>query len=136
MLKDSLLAYEQAYNKIIKDLSDEDFKREFVDHADIPKATALLENLIKSRVAHLQAFELMLKINKDRALYILQHWYLLNDLTDHEKDQVADLDVILCDVKTILGAEELNTLLNCNEFLAKNKKNERVKQAIKFALEE
>ncbi|PIT08767.1 hypothetical protein BGI30_07940 [Snodgrassella alvi] len=78
----------------------------------------------------------MLKINKDKALTLIKDLYLSQDLANHAKDQVADLKGMFADIKNILGKEELEKVLNSKEFLRKNKKNKRVQEAIKFALEQ
>ncbi|WP_239366516.1 hypothetical protein [Snodgrassella communis] len=136
MLIDTLLEHERAYNNLLKEISDEKARQDFIDHADVATAMPLLESLIKAKVMQLPAFELMLKINKDAAIEFLKVWYLSLDLSDHVKDPVSGLNIILCHVKDILGENELNKLLNCEEFLPKNKKNKRVKEAIRFALED
>lgn len=136
MLIDTLLEHKRAYNNLLKEISDEKAKQDFIDHADVATATPLLESLIKAKVMQLPAFELMLKINKDEAIEFLKEWYLSLDLSDHAKDPVSGLNIILCHVKDILGENEFNKLLNCEEFLPKNKKNKRVKEAIRFALED
>ncbi|PIT22606.1 hypothetical protein BGI37_13935 [Snodgrassella alvi] len=78
----------------------------------------------------------MLKINKDKALTLIKDLYLSQDLANHAKDQVADLKSMFADIKNILGKEKLEKVLNSKEFLRKNKKNKRVQEAIKFALEQ
>ncbi|PIT14385.1 hypothetical protein BGI33_07505 [Snodgrassella alvi] len=78
----------------------------------------------------------MLKINKDKALTLIKDLYLSQDLANHAKDQVVDLKGMFADIKNILGKEELEKVLNSKELLRKNKKNKRVQEAIKFALEQ
>ncbi|WP_367441398.1 hypothetical protein [Snodgrassella alvi] len=141
MLIESLQEFHNAYKKLWKEISDENEKINLINQTNVSKADAskvccLLQELIIARIHQLPAFELMLHINKDEALYILKDWYLSMDLSEHVKDQVEDLEIMLSDVKDILGEEELKKILNCSEFLPKNKKNKRVKEAIRFALED
>lgn len=135
MLIDTLQEFERVYKKLWIEIRDENEKNEFINQVDVSNGSSLLENLIKNRIFQLAAFELMLQINKDRALTLLKDWYLSMDLSNHIKDQVSDLEIMLSDIKDILGEEQLNNILNCDEFLPKNKKNKRVKEAIEFSLD-
>lgn len=136
MLIDTLQEFERVYKKLWIEIRSEDEKNKFIHQNDVLKSSFLLENLIKDRIFQLAAFELLLKINKNRALVLLKEWYLSMDLSNHIKDQVSDLDIMLSDIKDILGEEQLHNILECPEFLPKNKKNKRVKEAISFALED
>ncbi|APG52016.1 hypothetical protein BGK56_14025 [Providencia stuartii] len=49
--------------------------------------------------------------------------YLSMDLSHHIKDQISNLEVMLSDVKGILGKEKLSNSLEPNDFLPKNKIN-------------
>ncbi|HDW1174400.1 TPA: hypothetical protein RK171_005029, partial [Escherichia coli] len=49
------------------------------------------------------------------------------------KDHVADLEVMLSDIKEILGKDKLEDILSWSGFLLANKKNQRVIDAIDFA---
>ena len=85
------------------------------------------------------AFELLLKINKEKALYILKSRYLSINLSRAIRDPVDDLDVMFSDIKEILGEKELDKLLKSKKFLRKNMKNRIIKrqlrEAIRFAKE-
>ncbi|WP_239366538.1 hypothetical protein [Snodgrassella communis] len=137
MLIDALQKYKDAKVKLWKEIVNDKEQQYFIEHTDVSIATSLLENLIKLRVlsTELPAYELMLKINKDKALALIKDLYLSQDLANHAKDQVADLKSMFANIKNILGKEELEKVLNSKEFLRKNKKNKRVQEAIKFALE-
>ncbi|ATM79381.1 hypothetical protein CRN79_26100 [Serratia fonticola] len=78
----------------------------------------------------------MLHLEPNQALDTLKSWYLSLDLSHHIKDQESDLEIMLSDIKDILGEEKLREVLSCSEFLPENKKNQRVKDAIAFALDE
>jgi ethanolamine utilization cobalamin adenosyltransferase len=138
MLINALQEYKEAKEKLWKEIVNDKEEQYFIEHTDVSIATSLLENLIKLRVlsTELPAYELMLKINKDKALTLIKELYLSQDLANHAKDQVADLKSMFADIKNILGKEELENVLNSKEFLRKNKKNKRVQEAIKFALEQ
>ncbi|WP_239366513.1 hypothetical protein [Snodgrassella communis] len=138
MLINSLQEYKDAEEKLWKEIVNDKEEQYFIEHTDVSIATSFLENLIKLRILgiELPAYELMLKINKDKALTLIKDLYLSQDLANHTKDQVADLKSMFADIKNILGKEELEKVLNSKEFLRKNKKNKRVQEAIKFALEQ
>jgi hypothetical protein len=138
MLIDALQKYKDAEVKLWKEIVNDKEEQYFIEHTDVSIATSLLENLIKLRILNVErlAYELMLKINKDKALTLIKDLYLSQDLANHAKDQVADLKGMFADIKNILGKEELEKVLNSKEFLRKNKKNKRVQEAIKFALEQ
>lgn len=137
MLINALQEYKDAEEKLWKEIVNDKEQQYFIEHTDVSIATSLLENLIKLRILgiELPAYELMLKINKDKALALIKDLYLSQDLANHAKDQVADLKSMFANIKNILGKEELEKVLNSKEFLRKNKKNKRVQEAIKFALE-
>ncbi|WP_100090619.1 hypothetical protein [Snodgrassella alvi] len=138
MLINALQEYKDAEEKLWKEIVNDKEEQYFIEHTDVSIATSLLENLIKLRVlgTELPAYELMLKINKDKALTLIKDLYLSQDLANHAKDQVVDLKGMFADIKNILGKEELEKVLNSKELLRKNKKNKRVQEAIKFALEQ
>ncbi|EFI4022064.1 hypothetical protein GYM41_002364, partial [Escherichia coli] len=69
----------------------------------------------------------------DNAIDLLKTRYLSLDLSNNAKDHVADLEIMLSDVKETLGKHKLEEILNCVEFLLINKKNQRVIDAIDFA---
>jgi hypothetical protein len=138
MLIDALQKYKDAEVNLWKEIVNDKEEQYFIEHTDVSIATSLLENLIKLRILNVErlAYELMLRINKDKALTLIKDLYLSQDLANHAKDQVADLKSMFADIKNILGKEELEKVLNSKEFLRKNKKNKRVQEAIKFALEQ
>ncbi|PIT41224.1 hypothetical protein BHC43_00590 [Snodgrassella alvi] len=104
-----------------------------MNHADVTKATNLLKELVKINILRLAAFKLFLQINKNEALLFLKDWYLSRDLSNYGESEILDIGLMLSDIKDILGEKELNNILNCKEFLSKNKKNKWVKEAIMFA---
>jgi hypothetical protein len=138
MLINALQKYKDAEVKLWKEIVNDKERQYFIEHTDVSIATSLLENLIKLRILNVElcAYELMLRINKNKALTLIKELYLSQDLANHAKDQVADLKSMFADIKNILGKEELEKILNSKEFLRKNKKNKRVQEAIKFALEQ
>ncbi|EJE9092149.1 hypothetical protein, partial [Escherichia coli] len=69
----------------------------------------------------------------DNALNLLKRRYLSLDLSNNAKDHVADLEVMLSDIKEILGKDKLEDILSWSGFLLANKKNQRVIDAIDFA---
>ncbi|PIT64574.1 hypothetical protein BHC47_09700 [Snodgrassella alvi] len=99
-----------------------------------------MEDLISSKTMLQPAFELLLKINKEEALYIIKSWYLSRNISRAITDPVEDLDIMFTDIKEILGEEELDKLLKNKKFLKKNMKNKiikrRLREAIRFAKEE
>lgn len=139
MLIETLKKYDVACDNLWKDLRDDKKVKYFIEHTDVSLATSLLENLIKLELYEykLVVYEIMLKINKNRALTLIKDLYLSQDLSNHANDQVTDLKSMFSDIKNILGKKELNKILklNCWKFLPKNKKNRRVKEAIRFALD-
>lgn len=136
MLINTLKDFEVIYHKLWEEISDVKEKEKLINQGDVDLSCYFLEMLIRNKIFQLSAFEIMLKINPDKAIDILKSWYLSMDLSNHIKDQVSDLEVMLSDVKDILGSEKLYDILNSNDFLLKNKKNKRVSDAILFALDE
>ncbi|OTQ57401.1 hypothetical protein [Gilliamella sp. A7] len=140
MIIDAIQEYIIAYDNLSKAITNDQEKQYFVEHADVSKATDLLENLISSKTMLQSAFELLLKINKEEALYIVKSWYLFRNISRAITDPVEDLDIMFTDIKEILGEEELDKLLKNKKFLKKNMKNKiikrRLREAIRFAKEE
>lgn len=133
MLIDTLQEFNDLYNKSWQQITDENEVKNFINHADVTKATYLLKELVKINILRLSAFKLFLQINKNEALLFLKDWYLSRDLSNYGESQILDIGLMLSDIKDILGEKELNNILNCKEFLSKNKKNKWVKDAIMFA---
>lgn len=133
MLIDTLQEFDDLYNKLWKQITDENEVKNFINHADVTKATYLLKELVKINILRLAAFKLFLQINKNEALLFLKDWYLSRDLSNYGESQILDIGLMLSDIKDILGEKELNNILNGKEFLSKNKKNKWVKEAIMFA---
>ncbi|WP_370386625.1 hypothetical protein [Snodgrassella alvi] len=133
MLIDTLQEFNDLYNKLWQQITDENEVKNFINHADVTKATYLLKELVKINILRLAAFKLFLQINKNEALLFLKDWYLSRDLSNYGESQILDIGLMLSDIKDILGEKELNNILNCKEFLSKNKKNKWVKEAIMFA---
>lgn len=133
MLIDTLQEFNDLYNKLWQQITDENDVKNFINHADVTKATYLLKELVKINILRLAAFKLFLQINKNEALLFLKDWYLSRDLSNYGESQILDIGLMLSDIKDILGEKELNNILNCKEFLSKNKKNKWVKEAIMFA---
>ncbi|WP_100116204.1 hypothetical protein [Snodgrassella alvi] len=140
MIIDAIQEYITAYHNLSKAITNDQEKQYFVKHADVSKATDLLEDLISSKTMLQPAFELLLKINKEEALYIIKSWYLSRNISRAITDPVEDLDIMFTDIKEILGEEELDKLLKNKKFLKKNMKNKiikrRLREAIRFAKEE
>ncbi|ECU4933357.1 hypothetical protein F2F82_21480, partial [Salmonella enterica] len=61
--------------------------------------------------------------------------YLSLDLSNNAKDHVSDLEVMFSDIKEILGKDKLEEILNSTDFLPENKNNQRVIDAIDFAMD-
>lgn len=133
MLIDTLQEFNDLYNKLWQQITDENEVKNFINHADVTKATYLLKELVKINILGLASFKLFLQINKNEALLFLKDWYLSRDLSNYGESQILDIGLMLSDIKDILGEKELNNILNCKEFLSKNKKNKWVKEAIMFA---
>ncbi|MCX8749529.1 hypothetical protein J3U75_09105 [Snodgrassella sp. B3088] len=133
MLIDTLQEFNDLYNKLWQQITDENEVKNFINHADVTKATYLLKELVKINILRLASFKLFLQINKNEALLFLKDWYLSRDLSNYGESQILDIGLMLSDIKDILGEKELNNILNCKEFLSKNKKNKWVKEAIMFA---
>ena len=134
MLTDTIQECITAYNNLIKVITNDQEKQYFVEHADVSKATSLLSHLILSRIIQLPAFELLLNINKEEALYILKSRYLSINLSRVIRDPVDDLDVMFSDIKEILGEKELDKLLKNKKFLRKNMKNRIIKRQLREAI--
>lgn len=136
MLIDTLKEFDRIYNQLWLEIRDEDARAEFIKQDASPEYIFLLENLIKIRIFQLNAFEILLRVAPENALSILKTWYLSPDLSNHVKDQAADLEIMFSDIKEILGEDKLKEVLSCPEFLSKNRSNQRVIDAIDFAMDD
>lgn len=136
MSVDTLQTYEEAELKVRKQLIDAEEQRNFIESTDVTLATNLLENLIKLRIQELNVFELMLKINATQAIKLIIDLYLSQDLSHHPNDPAEDLKTMFCQIKNVLGEDELKKILDSNNILLKNRNNLRVKKAIISALKE
>ena len=136
MLSDTLKEFDRIYDKLWHEIRDERNKKTFVEQNGSPENILLLEGLIKRRVFQLSAFEILLRLAPENALSILTRWYLSLDLSNHVKDQAADLEVMFSDIKEILGEEQLKEILKNPEILSENRSNQRVIDAIKFAMDD
>ncbi|MCX2890616.1 MULTISPECIES: hypothetical protein [unclassified Pseudomonas] len=129
MLSDTLKQFDEVYDKLWREIREEDGS----DSCFSPEDISVLERLIYAKIFHLKAFEILLKCAPSNALDILKMRYLSLDLANNSKDHVADLEVMLSDVNEILGRDALEELLSCSEFLLDNMKNQRVVDAIEFS---
>ena len=136
MLSETLHEFDRIYNKLWAEIRDESERGHLISQGFDSEVSVILTDLIKRRIFQLNAFEIMLHLEPNQALDTLKSWYLSLDLSHHIKDQVSDLEIMLSDIKDILGEEKLREVLSCSEFLPENKKNQRVKDAIAFALDE
>ncbi|MFV8844394.1 hypothetical protein [Serratia fonticola] len=136
MLSETLHEFERVYNKLWAEIRDESERDNLISQGFDSEISVILIDLIKRRIFQLNAFEIMLHLEPNQALDTLKSWYLSLDLSHHVKDQVSDLEVMLSDIKDILDEEKLREALSCSEFLPENRNNQRVKDAIAFALDE
>jgi hypothetical protein len=136
MLSETLHEFERVYNKLWAEIRNESERDNLISQGFDSEISVILIDLIKRRIFQLNAFEIMLHLEPNQALDTLKSWYLSLDLSHHVKDQVSDLEVMLSDIKDILGEEKLREVLSCSEFLPENRNNQRVKDAIAFALDE
>jgi len=125
ILKDFFCSLEKLKNA----LKNFDFEQTDISDEDI----SMLHALVKCRIEHLAAFELLLRFSPHTAISIIKEMYISRNLGNHINDQVADLEIMFDDICCILGDGSFEELLNCKEFLSENKKNIRVVEAINFA---
>ncbi|EAV4287137.1 TPA: hypothetical protein P2446_004049, partial [Salmonella enterica subsp. enterica serovar Typhimurium] len=78
---------------------------------------------------------ILLHVAPDNALNLLKKRYLSLDLSNNAKDHVSDLEIMFSDIKEILGEDKLKEILNCTDFSPENKNNQRVIDAIDFAMD-
>ena len=133
MLSDTLKEFSKLYKKLWCDIRNVDKKQDVINQCFSSEDIAILECLVNDKIFQLNAFEILLRVAPDNALNLLKRRYLSLDLSNNAKDHVADLEIMLSDIKEILGNDKLEEVLNCSEFLLDNKKNQRVIDAIDFA---
>ena len=137
MLIEALQKYCDAEKRLWEELNNDKDKQYFIDNANVSEATLLIEDLFRYiRIVTPATFELLLKIDKDAALTFIKKYYLWQDLANYSDNRVYDLKMMFTNIKNILGENELNKILKSKKFLPVNKRNKKVKEAIKFALNE
>jgi len=129
MIVEDLKDFLNSFAKMKSTLKSFNYEQESVS----TEVVAMLKTLVVHRIEHMAAFELLLVFAPDEALSVMKERYISRDLSNHINDQVADLEIMFDDIYCILGKEKFEELLNCPEFLAENKNNVRVKEAIEFA---
>ncbi|OTQ70929.1 MULTISPECIES: hypothetical protein [unclassified Gilliamella] len=135
MLIEILQKYFEAKEKLRLELRNHQEQKYFLDNISISEGTLLLEELLRyNKQWSILQFELLLRLNKDAALAFIKDYYLEQDLANHIDNKVHNLKTMFTEIKNILGKEELIKVLKCKEFRPANKRNKKVKEAIKFAL--
>ena len=135
MLIEILQKYFEAKEKLRLELRNHHEQKYFLDNISISEGTLLLEELLRyNKQWSILQFELLLRLNKDAALAFIKDYYLEQDLANHIDNKVHNLKMMFTEIKNILGEEELIKVLKCKEFRPVNKRNKKVKEAIKFAL--
>ena len=135
MLIEILQKYFEAKEKLRLELRNHHEQKYFLDNISISEGTLLLEELLRyNKQWSILQFELLLRLNKDAALAFIKDYYLEQDLANHIDNKVHNLKTMFTEIKNILGEEELIKVLKCKEFRPVNKRNKKVKEAIKFAL--
>ena len=135
MLIEILQKYFEAKEKLRLELRNHNEQKYFLDNISISEGTLLLEELLRyNKQWSILQFELLLRLNKDAALAFIKDYYLEQDLANHIDNKVHNLKMMFTEIKNILGEEELIKVLKCKEFRPVNKRNKKVKEAIKFAL--
>ncbi len=133
MLGDTLKQFSDIYNQLWHDIRNYNGKQNDFNQFLSPEDISILEFLVTNKIFQLKAFEILLHVAPDNALNLLKRRYLSLDLSNNAKDHVADLEVMLSDIKEILGKDKLEDILSWSGFLLANKKNQRVIDAIDFA---
>ncbi|NUF77509.1 hypothetical protein GY065_00890 [Snodgrassella sp. ESL0323] len=135
MLIEILQKYCEAKEKLRLELRNHNEQKYFLDNISISEGTLLLEELLRyNKQWSILQFELLLRLNKDAALAFIKDYYLEQDLANHIDNKVHNLKMMFTEIKNILGEEELIKVLKCKEFRPVNKRNKKVKEAIKFVL--
>ena len=135
MLIEILQKYFEAKEKLRLELRNHNEQKYFLDNISISEGTLLLEELLRyNKQWSILQFELLLRLNKDAALAFIKDYYLEQDLANHIDNKVHNLKMMFTEIKNILGEEELIKVLKCKEFRPVNKRNKKVKEAIKFVL--
>lgn len=135
MLSDTLKEFDKIYSQLWIDIRNAEKKQEFIKQCISPGNISILEKLVKSKIFQLNAFEILLHVAPYNALNLLKKRYLSLDLSNNAKDHVSDLEVMFSDIKEILGKDKLEEILNSTDFLPENKNNQRVIDAIDFAMD-
>ncbi|ENW9548684.1 hypothetical protein ACY4DU_004182 [Salmonella enterica] len=135
MLSDTLKDFDKIYSQLWVDIRSPEKKEEFIKQCISPEYISILEKLVKNKIFQLNAFEILLHVAPDNALNLLKKRYLSLDLSNNAKDHVSDLEIMFSDIKEILGEDKLKEILNCTDFSPENKNNQRVIDAIDFAMD-
>ncbi|EOY5689349.1 hypothetical protein ACSQ9Z_06535 [Salmonella enterica] len=135
MLSDTLKEFDKIYSQLWIDIRNAEKKQEFIKQCISPENISILEKLVKSKIFQLNAFEILLHVAPYNALNLLKKRYLSLDLSNNAKDHVSDLEIMFSDIKEILGKDKLEEILNSTDFLPENKNNQRVIDAIDFAMD-
>ncbi|WXP72984.1 hypothetical protein WHU42_19410 [Escherichia coli] len=133
MLGDTLKQFSDIYNQLWHDIRSYNGKQNDFNQFLSPEDISILEFLVTNKIFQLKAFEILLHVAPDNALNLLKRRYLSLDFSNNAKDHVANLEVMLSDIKEILGKDKLEDILSWSGFLLANKKNQRVIDAIDFA---
>lgn len=135
-ISECLKNFWDAWDKLRKVLEDDVQIEQFISESVSEKDCKYLNDLVITRNLGAQAFYILLKVKPELAIKTLFFWYLSYDISHCAKDLTADLGIMFDDIKEILGEDKLQEILKSPEFLAKNKRNPKVKEAIAFALDE
>ena len=130
-IDDALQKLKDSYDLVWELFRRRDSEERPLDITETSRANLIF--FFKNKIFHLTIFELLLKYFPSDAIDLIKRYYLSVNLANSPHDHVADLDIMFDDIKLILGDSAFEELLNCPEFLPKNKKNKRVKEAIDFA---
>lgn len=97
MLSDSFTQFRNIHNKLWYDIRSYNVKQNGFNQGLSPEKISILEFLVKSKIFHLKAFEILLHVAPDNAIDLLKTRYLSLDLSNNAKDHVADLEIMLSD---------------------------------------
>lgn len=136
MISEYLNNFWDARNKLWNAIKDDAQREQFISNGINEKDCELLNKLVITRTFGIAAFYILLKIKPELAIDTLFSCYLSIDISRSAKNLAGDLDIMFDDIKEVLGEDKLQEILNSPEFLPKNKRNPRVKEAIAFALDE
>ena len=116
MLSDTLKQFSDIYNQLWHDIRSYNGKKNDFNQFLSPEDISILEFLVTNKIFQLKAFEILLRVAPDNALNLLKRRYLSLDLSNNAKDHVADLEVMLSDIKEILGKDKLEDILSWSGF--------------------